>query len=300
MQLGTNRTARFALTPAIIVLGVLAGVLAAFSSATDAQDCGIVADCLGDAITALILAGAIPIVLAVGMVITGFPLRDYLTIPIFGVLALGSVTALDWLNRWARGFGHADPATPWWAWLATMPILLLASWLAVRRAPTPSWLRVLAPVLIAALLVSATLSARQAKRNHNASRIAQIAVTYYLPELPNAELRQVWATDSRVQLSYLTSEPVRFTYVDLIEAAGLGTCAAVEPFSILGLDAAACADDEFDSVAGDYRAVVVRRADTVLVASTRTAEASADELYLALRQASAVSARELAGAARQP
>lgn len=151
------RTPLIAPWVAIAVLGVVSCLLALWSDHEDTKPCGVVGECLGNALTAGLIALAIPVVVSAGLLVLRFPGRDHLLQLLFIPLAWLNRDLMKRLAEWGAGFTAWDPPVPWWAWLATLPVLLAVSWLAVRRTPTPLWLRIVAPAVTAALLLVGSL-----------------------------------------------------------------------------------------------------------------------------------------------
>lgn len=204
------------------------------------------------------------------------------------------------LADWASGFSVWESPVPWWAWLGTLPLLLVVSWLAVRRTPTPLWLRVVAPALTAALMAGGFAAVDRADRDNTARVLGHFPVTFYLPRFPGTTFWQVGPSGDVVTLYYQAADPISFPTVHLIGAAGRTTCETANGPTVLGLDELRCAGDEFTSAKDGYHAVVLRRGDTVLVASDRDDGLSSEVLLTGLRTAAEVSAQQLADAAKRP
>lgn len=282
-------------------MGAMGGLLAYAADRAQEPSCRVVGDCLGQAITALLLSGLILVVTAVGLVVARFPARDYLLLPLYAGLAYVAGRAVGRAREWYLGFPNEFhfPAVGWWIWVPVMLACLVVSWLAVRQARTPWWLRITAPVLVAALIAATLLAAERAERAQRAAEIAAVPVTYYRPVLPRSKPTQAAAFSGNVHLYYQASEPTSFPGVTLIPAQGRNTCEVVAKATVLGLRDEACTGDEFVSTEDEhttygYHAAVLRRGDTVLIAYDRNDGITADELLTALRTAPVSTPAELA------
>lgn len=103
-----------------------------------------------------------------------------------------------------------------------------------------------------------------------------------------------------VNLYYQAEKPSSFPTVYLVPAAGRTTCQVANAPIALGLDEQHCTGDEYASAKDGYHAVVLRRGDTVLVATDRDDGLSSDVLLAGLRTAPELSAQQLADAAKRP
>ncbi|QLQ14990.1 MAG: hypothetical protein HZY73_03890 [Micropruina sp.] len=101
-------------------------------------------ECLGNAITAGLIALAIPVLVSVALLVLRFP-GDHLLQLLFVPLAWVNRDLLLRLADWASGFSVWESPVPWWAWLGTLP----SCWSSVgwpcagrpRRCGCGSWRR---------------------------------------------------------------------------------------------------------------------------------------------------------------
>lgn len=295
-----RRAPRLPLGPSILGIGLVIGLLAYVADTRQGANCGTPGGCLSQAFEGLLFTVLIPVFTLVALLIVRFPRRDrLLVVPLCG-LGLLWAYASGWLQQWRAGFVFDThyPAMPVWLWMLALTACLVASWLAVRRAPTPLLVRVLSPALVIAVSLGIVAAAGHAKRTLTAEQLRAVPVTPYLPEISGATLATVSASSDRVYLTYDEADG-RTIDVRLVPANGRSTCEAARD-GYYGSDLSGCSGDEFVASEPSGEVALLRRGDTVLLASARLYGPKSATLLAALRSAPETDAAALAFAAKSP
>ena len=286
---------RLPLWPAIVLVGVLASVPLMLADRGNTRPCWELSTCMGQGITSGLAFLSIGPLLLIGMLIAGFPRRDYWLLLVAPVLTGCSLAAVLTGRRWVLDFtvdGH-PPAAPALVWVLATTAPIVASWIAVRLTPTPRWWRIIAPVTVLALALGIVWGSREAEHAKLVRQIAAVPVTLYRPTLPNTTLHQAAANQNPTAVS-LYYQGTSYATVYLIPLAGSTPCQTIRQLNVYGLDEKRCTGDEFTSTDGSYAAAMLRRGDTVLAASAHSPGLTPEQLLEALRNAPTTDAATLA------